>query len=295
MNRIVWICVALVLAILVVSSSAYIVDQRNYALVLEFEKVTKVISEPGLHFKWPYPINQIVFIDRRIQTIDRGDADRYITAEKKNLLVDLFVKWRITDPLKFYISFRNDQDLAQDRLTQLIRAALNEEFTKRTVREVISSQRENVMQGVRTKVAGDAAEVGITIIDVRLKRVDLLAGISDSVYRRMQAERNRVANELRSIGGAEAEQIKADADRQRVVILADAYQKAQAIKGEGDARASQIYAEAFGRDPQFYDFYKSLEAYRASFGSHGDLLIVDPSSKFFKYMKNPGAGAPTKR
>src|SRR5665213_1072040 len=202
MNRIVWICVALVLAILVVSSSAYIVDQRNYALVLEFEKVTKVISEPGLHFKWPYPINQIVFIDRRIQTIDRGDADRYITAEKKNLLVDLFVKWRITDPLKFYISFRNDQDLAQDRLTQLIRAALNEEFTKRTVREVISSQRENVMQGVRTKVAGDAAEVGITIIDVRLKRVDLLAGISDSVYRRMQAERNRVANELRSIGGA---------------------------------------------------------------------------------------------
>ena len=295
MNRIIWICVVLVLAIVAASSSMYIVDQRDYALVLEFEKVTKVVSDPGLHFKWPYPINQIVLIDRRIQTIDRGDTDRYITAEKKNLLVDLFVKWRITDPLKFYISFRNDQDLAQDRLTQLIRAALNEEFTKRTVREVISSQRENVMQGVRTKVASDAAAVGITIIDVRLKRVDLLAGISDSVYRRMQAERNRVANELRSIGGAEAEQIKADADRQRVVILADAYQKAQNIKGEGDAHASQIYAEAFGRDPKFYDFYKSLEAYRASFGNHGDLLIVDPSSEFFKYMKQPGAGAPGKK
>jgi modulator of FtsH protease HflC len=288
LNRIVAIVVAALFVLLAISSTFFTVDQRHYAIVFKLGEVTRVISEPGLNVKIPL-IENVVYLDKRIQTIDNAEADRYITAEKKNLLVDLFVKWQIVDPREFYISFHGDQRQAQDRLAQIIRAALNEEFTKRTVREVVSSQRENVMQGVRSKVSADAAQVGIAILDVRLKRVDLLAEISESVYKRMEAERKRVANELRSTGGAEAEQIRADADRQRQVILAEAYRRAQGIKGEGDAKASQIYADAYGKDPQFYRFYRSLEAYRASFSDPHDLIIADPNSEFFQFMKSPSA------
>ena len=292
MNRAVAGLIAAFVVVCLLWSSLFLVDQRYYAIVLTFQKVKEVINEPGLHVKWPYPIDQVVLIDKRIQTIDRGDADRYITSEKKNLLVDLFVKWQVTDPTRFYVSFRGDTQLAQDRLLQIIRAALNEEFTKRTVKEVISTQREDVMQAVRAKVGNDAAALGLKVVDVRLKRVDLLAEISDRVYLRMQAERNRVANEQRSTGFAEQEQIKADADRQREVILAEAYEKAQNTRGEGDARAAQIYTEAYSRDPQFYAFYKSLDAYRESFRNRSDLLVVDPSSDFFKFLKSPGTTAP---
>ncbi|MGA2548711.1 MAG: protease modulator HflC [Burkholderiaceae bacterium] len=287
MNRAVALIAVILLLVLIASSMIFIVDQRNFAIVFTFQKVKEVIAQPGLYLKWPYPVDQVVTVDKRIQTIDGAQADKYITSEKRNLLVDLFVKWQITDPVRYYVSFHGEKSLAQDRLMQIIRAGLNEEFTKRTVAEVVSSQREEVMNAVRTKVAKDAGEVGIRVVDVRLKRVDLLATISERVYQRMQAERNRVANQLRSTGAAEEEQIKADADRQTEVILADAYEKSQAIQGEGDAKASQIYAEAFGRDPQFYAFYKSLEAYRRTFSGHDDLIIVDPSSEFFKYMKNP--------
>ena len=217
-------------------------------------------------------------------TIDNPEAERYITAEKKNLLVDSYVKWRIVDPRKFFISFKGDERMASDRLTQLVRSALNEEFTKRTIREIISEQRDEVMQNIRKKVEVDANDIGVEIVDVRLKRIDLLAEISDSVYRRMEAERKRVANELRSTGAAESDKIRADAERQRDVILAEAYRDAQRIKGAGDARATALYSEAFGRDPQFAQFYRSLEAYRSSFKDKRDIMVIEPNNEFFKHL-----------
>ncbi|MEY3719090.1 MAG: HflC protein, partial [Pseudomonadota bacterium] len=247
--------------------------------------IVRVIEQPGLQFKLPAPFQNVIFFDRRIMTIDNPDAERFITAEKKNLLVDSYVKWRIIDPLKFFVSFRGDERLATDRMNQLIRSALNEEFTKRTIREIISEQRDQVMQGIQKKVEDDAKAIGVEIVDVRLKRIDLLAEISDSVYRRMEAERKRVANELRSTGAAESDKIRASAERQRDVILADAYRDAQRIKGAGDARATALYAEAFNRDPQFAQFYRSLEAYRNTFKDKKDLMVIEPSNDFFRFMQ----------
>jgi membrane protease subunit HflC len=277
---------ALVLGVLyLINSMLFVVDQRKYAVVFSFGEIKRVIEEPGLSLKLPSPIQNVLFFDRRIMTIDNPEAERFITSEKKNLLVDSYVKWRIVDPRKFFISFKGDERLAQDRLSQLVKSALNEEFTKRTVRELISEQREQVMQGIKKKVIEDTREIGIEIVDVRLKRVDLLAEISDSVYRRMEAERKRVANELRSTGAAESEKIRADAERQRDVILAQAYREAQKIKGEGDAKANAIYNEAFSRDPQFAQFYRSLEAYRNTFTDKKDVMVLEPNNEFLKFMK----------
>lgn len=283
-NRLLAGIVALIALMYVLASSIFIVDQRNFAVVFSFGQIVRVIEQPGLQIKYPAPFESVRFFDRRILTIDNPEAERFITAEKKNLLVDSYVKWRIVDPRKFFISFKGDERLAQDRLTQLVRSALNEEFTKRTVRELISDQREDVMQGIRKKVADDAADIGVEIVDVRLKRVDLLAEISDSVYRRMEAERKRVANELRSMGAAESDKIRANAERQRDTILAEAYRDAQKIKGAGDAKATALYAEAFGRDPQFAQFYQSLEAYRSSFKDKKDVMVVEPNGEFFKFL-----------
>ena len=283
-NRLIAAAIAFIVLIYVLSSSIFIVDQRKFAVVFAFGQIVRVIEKPGLQVKYPSPFESVRFFDRRILTIDNPEAERFITAEKKNLLVDSYVKWRIVDPRKFFISFKGDERLAQDRLTQLVRSALNEEFTKRTVRELISDQREQVMQGIRKKVADDASDIGVEIVDVRLKRVDLLAEISDSVYRRMEAERKRVANELRSTGAAESDKIRANAERQRDTILAEAYRDAQKIKGAGDAKATALYAEAFGKDPQFAQFYQSLEAYRNSFKDKKDLMVVEPNSDFFKFL-----------
>ena len=283
-NRLIAGLVALVILTYVLASSIFVVDQRKFAVVFSFGQIVRVIEKPGLQIKYPAPFENVRFFDHRILTIDNPEAERFITAEKKNLLVDSYVKWRIVDPRKFFISFKGDERLAQDRLTQLVRSALNEEFTKRTVRELISDQREQVMQGIRKKVADDAADIGVEIVDVRLKRVDLLAEISDSVYRRMEAERKRVANELRSTGAAESDKIRANAERQRDTILAEAYRDAQKIKGAGDARATALYAEAFGRDPQFAQFYQSLEAYRNSFKDKKDIMVVEPNGEFFKFL-----------
>jgi membrane protease subunit HflC len=284
-NRLLAGAAGLVALIFVLSSSIFVLDQRNFAVVFAFGQIVRVIEQPGLQIKYPAPFENVRFFDRRILTIDTPEAERFITSEKKNLLVDSFVKWRIVDPRKFFVSFKGDERLAQDRLTQLVRSALNEEFTKRTVREIISDQREEVMQGIRKKVAMDASEIGVEIVDVRLKRIDLLAEISDSVYRRMEAERKRVANELRSTGAAESDKIRANAERQRDTILAEAYRDAQKIKGSGDAKATALYAEAFGRDAQFAQFYQSLEAYRSSFKDKRDVMVVEPSSEFFKFLK----------
>ena len=283
-NRLLAAIAGLIALVYILTSSIFVVDQRNYAVVFSFGQIVRVIEQPGLQMKLPAPFENVRFFDRRILTIDTPEAERFITSEKKNLLVDSYVKWRIVDPRKFFVSFKGDERLAQDRLTQLVRSALNEEFTKRTVREIISDQREQVMQGIRKKVADDASDIGVEIVDVRLKRVDLLAEISDSVYRRMEAERKRVANELRSTGAAESDKIRANAERQRDTILAEAYREAQKIKGSGDAKATALYAEAFGRDPQFAQFYQSLQAYRSSFKDKRDVMVVEPNGEFFKFL-----------
>lgn len=292
MNRLFPMLLGLVIGgFFILSSMLFVVDQRQYAVIFAFGEIKGVIKEPGLHFKLPPPFQNVLFLERRAMTIDTPDADRFITAEKKNLLVDSYVKWRIVDPRKYYISFKGDESLARDRMAQLIKSALNESFTKRTVRELVSAQREQVMHEIRAKVSDDAQQIGVEVIDVRLKRVDLLAEISESVYRRMEAERKRVANELRSTGAAESEKIRADAERQRDILLAEAYRDAQSIKGEGDAKSAAIYTQSFGKDPQFAAFWRSLEAYRMSFKDKKDMLVLDPSSEFFKFMRNSAGAA----
>lgn len=289
MNRLVTIFVAGFIALMLLSSTVFVVDQRRFAIVFALGQVRDVITEPGLHFKLPPPFQNVIYLDKRILTLDTPDADRFITAEKKNILVDAFVKWRIVDPRLYYISFNGDESRARDRMSQIIKAALNDEITKRTVREVISGERGAVMAAVQQKVVAEAKEIGVGIVDVRLKRVDYIDQINNSVYERMRAERVRVANELRSTGAAESEQIRADADRQRTVIIAEAFREAEKIKGDGDAKATAIYADAFGKNPEFAKFYRSLEAYRASFKDRNDVLVMDPNSEFFKYFKQPGS------
>ena len=292
MNRLISLVVSILIAIWLLSSTVFMVDQRQFAIVFALGEVKQVIREPGLHFKLPPPFQNVIYLDKRILTIDTGDADRFITAEKKNILVDTFVKWRIADPRLYFISLGGDEQRAQDRMSQIVKAALNEEITKRTVREVISGERGKVMTALQIKVEAEAKQIGLEIVDIRLKRVDYVEQINNSVYDRMKSERVRVANELRSTGSAEGEKIRADADRQRTVILAEAYRDAEKIRGEGDAKASQIYAQAFSQNPEFYKFYRSLEAYRASFKSRRDVMVMDPNSEFFKYFRNSGvAGA----
>lgn len=290
MNRLVSSAILALIAILVLFSTLFVVDQRQHAIVFALGEVKQVISEPGLHFKLPPPFQNVLFLDKRILTLDTPEADRFITAEKKNILVDAFVKWHITEPKLYFVSFGGDERRAQDRMSQIVKAALNDEITKRTVREVISGERGKVMDAIRQKVTEEAKQIGVEIIDVRLKRVDYVEQINASVYDRMKAERTRVANELRSTGSAESEKIRADADRQRTILLAEAYRDAEQIRGVGDAKASQIYADAFGQNPEFYKFYRSLEAYRASFKNRSDMMVMDPNSEFFKYFKSPGSG-----
>ncbi len=263
----------------------FTVDQRQYAIVFQLGEIKRTIMEPGLYAKWPL-IQNVRLFDRRILTLDSTEPERFLTAEKKPVLVDSFVKWRIDDVHKYYISVSGDETIAKTRLAQTVNSGLREEFGKRTVHDVVSGARDKIVADVQKKADADMRAIGVEIIDVRLKRVDLPAEVSEAVYRRMETERKRVANELRSEGAAEAEKIKADADRQREVILAEATRDAQKIKGDGDAKAAAIYAQAFSQNPEFYAFYRSLEAYRASFKNKGDILVVEPSSEFFRYLKN---------
>jgi membrane protease subunit HflC len=276
---------AISLVLIILSSTLFTVDQRQYAIVFQLGEVRTVIEQPGLHFKWPLVQNVRVF-DRRILTLDSTDPERFITSEKKNVLVDLYVKWRITDVKQYYISVGGNERLAETRLLQTVNATLREEFGRRTVYEVVSGERDKIMADMRSKSNVDAVKIGVEIVDVRLKRVDLPTEVSESVYRRMEAERKRVANELRSRGSAEAEKIRADADRQREIIVAEAYREAQKVKGDGDAQAAAIYSEAFGANPEFYAFYRSMDAYQKSFRNKSDLMVIEPSSDFFRYLKN---------
>jgi len=282
------VIVGAVVVLVIASLSIFVVDQRENAIVFRLGEVVNIKKNPGLYFKVPLLDNVRTF-DVRILTIDTPEPERFLTSEKKNVLVDLFIKWRITDVRQFYVSVQGNEALAQTRLLQTINDGLRAEFGNRTVHEVVSGERDQIMDLMRKKANEDAVKIGVEVYDVRLKRVDLPQEVSESVYRRMEAERKRVANELRSTGAAESEKIRANADRQREVIVAEAYREAEKIKGEGDAKATAIYARAYEPNPEFYAFYRSLEAYRGSFKDKNDLLVVDPSSEFFKYLKS-GAG-----
>jgi len=282
------------LGVLVVASLAlFSVDERQAAIVFQLGEVVRVDDKPGLHVKIPI-VQNVRYFDRRILSSEPSDSERFLTSEKMNVLVDYFVKWRIMDVKQYYISVGGDELRAQTRLLQTLNDGLRAEFGKRTVHEVVSGERDKIMDLMREKANEDARKIGVLVMDVRLKRVELVQEVSESVYRRMEAERKRVANELRATGAAEAERIKADADRQREVILADAYRDAQRIKGDGDSKATSIYGRAFGENPEFYSFWRSMEAYRQSFRNKSDVMVLDPDSEFFKYFRNPTPGKPAK-
>ncbi|MCH8178591.1 MAG: protease modulator HflC [Proteobacteria bacterium] len=291
MNRIGIILAGVLLAFILAASTLFVVDQRQFAVVYALGEIKEVVAEPGLKFKLPAPLQNVVFLDRRIQTLDSPESRPIFTAEKKSLVIDWLVKWRVVNPKQFIRNSGVDIRNIENKLSPIVQAAVNEEVTKRTVAAMLSAEREKVVQGVIKRLADDAQSFGIEVVDVRIKRVDFSANITESVYRRMESERKRVANELRSTGGAESEKIRADADRQREIIVAEAYRDAQKVKGEGDAKASALYGESFGRDPQFAQFYRSLEAYRATFRSKSDVMVLDPGSEFFKTLRNGGAGA----
>jgi modulator of FtsH protease HflC len=282
--------VGLLVVLVVLSLSLFVVDQRQNAIVFRLGEVVDVKTKPGLYFKVPL-VDNVRNFDVRILTIDTAEPERFLTSEKKNVLVDLFVKWRITNVRQYYVSVQGNEALAQTRLLQTINDGMRAEFGNRTVHEVVSGERDKIMDLMRQKANEDAKTIGVEVLDVRLKRVDLPQEVSVDVYRRMEAERKRVANELRSTGAAESEKIRADADRQREVIVAQAYREAQRIKGEGDAKATAIYSRAYESNGEFYAFYRSLEAYKASFRGKSDVLVIDPNSEFFKYFRSSGKPA----
>ena len=295
MNRIVSIVVGLLVAMMLASSMLFIIDQRQFAVVYALGEIKEVITEPGLKFKLPPPLQNVVLLDRRVQTLDSPESKPIFTAEKKSLVIDWLVKWRVAEPRQFIRNNGADMRNVENRLSPIVQAALNKEVTQRTVQAVLSTERDVVMNDVRKRLEDEAKQFGIEILDVRIKRVDFAATITDSVYRLMESERKKVASELRSTGAAEGEKIRADADRQREVLIAEAYRDAQKVKGEGDAKASALYADAFGRDPQFAQFYRSLDAYRASFRSKSDVMVMDQSSDFFKAMRGAGAATPARK
>ena len=295
MNRVGFIASSLLVALALLSSMMFVVDQRQYGVVYALGQIKHVITEPGLNFKLPPPFQNVSYIDKRLLTLDSTDTEPLLTAEKQRVVIDWYVRWRITDPLAYIRNVGLDEAAGALQLNRVVRNAFQEEINRRTVGELISAQRDSLMNDVRREVTDavkGAKPWGIDIVDVRLTRADYVAAITESVYRRMEAERQRVANELRSTGAAEAEQIRASADRQREVTVADAYRDAEKVRGAGDAQATATYGEAFGKDPQFAEFYRSLDAYKASIGKKGDVLVIDPAaSDFFKALRQaPAAG-----
>ena len=276
------------LALVLLSTSAFTVNQTQYVLVQRLGEIVAVKKEPGLYFKMPL-VDNLKYFDNRILTLDWEQPAKFITSENKYMMVDSFVKWRIVDPAKYYVSIKDGGEIAaEDRLSKVVNAGLRAEFGKRTVHDVIAGERGIVMDNLRHKADQEARQMGIEVVDVRLKRVDYAEEISKSVFDRMIAERKRLANQLRSEGSAASEKIRADADKQREVIIAEAYREAQKTKGEGDASAAAIYNQSYGKNAEFYAFYRSTEAYKNSFNSKSDVMVLDPGSDFFKYMRSPG-------
>ena len=289
MNRVGFIFSSILFALAILSSMLFVVDQRQFGVVLALGQIKEVITEPGLNFKLPPPFQNVSYIDKRLLTLDSTDNEPMLTAEKQRVVIDWYVRWRISEPTEYIRNVGTTEAAGASQLNRVVRNAFQEEVNKRTVKELLSSKREQVMADVKAEVLSQvrgSKPWGVDVIDVRITRVDYVDAITESVYRRMEAERKRVANELRSTGGAEGEKIRADADRQREVTVANAYRDAQKFKGEGDAQAARLYAEAFGRDPQFAQFYRSLDAYKASFANKSDGMVLDPSSsEFFKSMR----------
>ena len=294
MNRVGFIASTLLVLLALASSMLFVVDQRQFGVVFALGQIKEVLTEPGLHFKLPPPFQNVSYIDKRLLTLESVEAEPMLTAEKQRVVIDWYVRWRITQPTDYIRNVGLDEKAGANQLNRVVRNAFQEEINKRTVKDLLSSKREALMADVKREVlqaVQGTKPYGIDIIDVRITRVDYVEAITDSVYKRMVAERQRVANELRSTGAAEGEKIRADADRQREVTIANAYRDAQKIKGEGDAEASRTYADSFGKDPQFAQFYRSLDAYKASFNKKSDVMVLDPSSDFFKTMRGSGAGA----
>ncbi len=293
MNRIGFIVSSALVLLALLGSTLFVVDQRQFGVVYALGQIKEVITEPGLNFKLPPPFQNVSYIDKRLLTLDSTDPEPMLTAEKQRVVIDWYVRWRITQPSDYIRNVGLDERTGANQLSRVVRNAFQEEINQRTVKDLLSLKREQLMTDVKTEVqqaVKGSKPWGVEIVDVRITRVDYVEAITESVYRRMEAERKRVANELRSTGGAEGEKIRADADRQREVTIANAYRDAQKIKGEGDAEAARIYNDAFGRDPQFAQFYRSLEAYKSSFNKKSDLMVVDPSSEFFRAMRGSGTG-----
>jgi len=298
MNRLGFIFSSIIFALAIVSSMLFVVDQRQFGVVLALGQIKEVITEPGLNFKLPPPFQNVSYIDKRLLTLDSTDNEPVLTAEKQRVVIDWYVRWRISEPTEYIRNVGTTEAAGASQLNRVVRNAFQEEVNKRTVKELLSAKREEVMEDVKAEVLSQvrgAKPWGVDVIDVRITRVDYVDAITESVYRRMEAERKRVANELRSTGFAEGEKIRADADRQREITVANAYRDAQKFKGEGDAEAARLYAEAFGRDAQFAQFYRSLDAYKASFASKNDVMVLDPSSsEFFKSMRGGLSASPKK-
>ena len=298
MNRVGFIVSSLLVVLALLSSTLFVVDQRQFGVVYALGQIKDVVTEPGLHFKMPPPFQNVSYIDKRLLVLDSVDAEPMLTAEKQRVVIDWYVRWRITQPSDYIRNVGLDEKTGANQLNRVVRNAFQEEINKRTVKDLLSLKREALMADVKREVlqaVQGAQPWGVDVVDVRITRVDYVEAITDSVYKRMVAERQRVANELRSTGLAEGEKIRADADRQREVIVANAYRDAQKIKGEGDARAASAYAEAFGRDPQFAQFYRSLDAYKQSFNKKSDVMVLDPSSDFFRAMQSSGGAAAAAR
>lgn len=295
MNRIGFIASSLLVLLALLSSTLFVVDQRQFGVVYALGQIKEVITEPGLNFKLPPPFQNVTYLDKRLLTLDSTDAEPMLTAEKQRVVIDWYVRWRVTEPSEYIRNVGLDEQAGANQLNRVVRNAFQEEINRRTVRDLLSTKREALMADVKREVLesvrGGAKPWGVDVVDVRITRVDYVESITESVYRRMEAERKRVANELRSTGAAEGEKIRADADRQREVTIANAYRDAQKIKGEGDAEASRQYADAFGRDAQFAQFYRSLDAYKATFNKKSDVVVVDSSSEFFKNLRGNAAGA----
>jgi membrane protease subunit HflC len=298
MNRVGFIFSSILFALAILSSMLFVVDQRQFGVVLALGQIKEVITEPGLNFKLPPPFQNVSYIDKRLLTLDSTDNEPMLTAEKQRVVIDWYVRWRISEPTEYIRNVGTTEAAGASQLNRVVRNAFQEEVNKRTVKELLSAKREEVMEDVKAEVLSQvrgAKPWGVDVIDVRITRVDYVDAITESVYRRMEAERKRVANELRSTGFAEGEKIRADADRQREVAVSNAYRDAQKFKGEGDAEAARLYAEAFGRDPQFAQFYRSLDAYKASFSNKSDVMVLDPSSsEFFKSMRGGLTASPKK-
>ena len=286
MGKLSRVLVSIIVLLILLSLSTFTVDQREFALVFRLGEIVSVKKEPGLYFKTPI-VENVKFFDKRILTYESDQPDRFITSEKKNVLVDSYIKWRIMDPSKYYVSVNGDERQAERRITQTVNDGLRAEFGKRTIQEVVSGQRSEIMGILQERADSESRLIGVEILDVRLRRVDLPEEVSQSVYQRMNAERKSVANELRSQGFADSEKIRAVAEKERDIIITEAYKDAQKIKGEGDATAAKIYADAFSKNQDFYDFFRSLEAYRKSFKGKDDIVVLDPNSDFFKFLKSP--------